>query len=62
MMKSMRKRIFTLLFLPAIVILWTVGWSLYWIGSQKTVAKPTSKGSKNSIIIDANLFQEQKIP
>jgi len=30
-----RNRIFTLLMIPVIIGVWVVGWSLYWIGSQR---------------------------
>lgn len=37
--KHKRNRLLVVLMLPALAIIWLVGWSLYWIGRQKD-AKP----------------------
>jgi hypothetical protein len=29
-----------LLFLPVVVLIWFIGWSLYWIGLREEAAKP----------------------
>ncbi|MCX8153894.1 MAG: hypothetical protein N3E52_05630 [Candidatus Bathyarchaeota archaeon] len=33
--KSKRNRAVILMLLPAIIFIWVIGWSLYWIGQQK---------------------------
>lgn len=30
----MRKRVFIIMLLPLIILLWVIGWSLFWMGSQ----------------------------
>jgi len=37
--KRKRNRAIIVLLLPAIIFLWIVGWSLYWIGHQKEPRK-----------------------
>lgn len=34
-MESVKKKILLLLHLPAILFIWFIGWSLYWIGLRK---------------------------
>jgi hypothetical protein len=34
---------FTILFFPIIVILWTLGWTLYWTGSKKQPPRRTGE-------------------
>jgi flagellar basal body-associated protein FliL len=40
--KKMRRRAFILMLLPLIIILWVIGWSLFFIGS-KTEPKTTTQ-------------------
>jgi hypothetical protein len=37
-----RRRALTLVLLPVIVFIWFVGWSLYWIGSQRKTPEKES--------------------
>jgi len=38
--KGKRNKAIIIVLLPAIIFLWMVGWSLYWIGHQKESRKP----------------------
>ena len=38
--KGKRSRVVVAVLLPAIIFLWIVGWSLYWIGRQKESREP----------------------
>jgi hypothetical protein len=38
--KGRRSRVVVAVLLPAIIFLWIVGWSLYWIGRQKESREP----------------------
>jgi hypothetical protein len=40
--KGKRNKAIIAVLLPAIIFLWIVGWSLYWIGRQKEAQKPQS--------------------
>lgn len=44
----MRKRTLILLLLPLILILWTIGWTLLFVGNQET---PTKKKEDNVTIM-----------
>ena len=35
-----RNRIVVLLLAPILAVLWIIGWSLYWIGTQKQPKRP----------------------
>jgi hypothetical protein len=37
--RSKRNKAIIVLLLPAIIFLWIIGWSLYWIGHQKEPLK-----------------------
>jgi flagellar basal body-associated protein FliL len=38
-----RRKAFTLILLPAVVFIWLIGWSLYWIGlKRKTTEKKSA--------------------
>jgi hypothetical protein len=43
--KGKRNKAIIALLLPAIIFLWIVGWSLYWIGHQKEPRKPQPPSS-----------------
>jgi len=43
--RSRRHKAIIVLLLPAIIFLWIVGWSLYWIGHQKEPRKAQSSSS-----------------
>ena len=38
-----RNRLLTVLLLPAFVVAWFIGWSLYWAGSRKDSEKPQTQ-------------------
>ena len=42
----MRKRVFIIMLLPLIILLWVIGWSLFWTGSQNN-PKTTRTTAKN---------------
>lgn len=43
-----RRRLVVLLLLPAVIFMWIVGWSLYWIGGKKEVGKGSRCTGSNS--------------
>jgi flagellar basal body-associated protein FliL len=49
----MRKRVFVIMLLPLIILLWIIGWSLYWTGTktQPKTAKQTTTSRDNGIEI-----------
>jgi len=49
----MRKRAFLIMLLPIIIMLWVVGWSLFWTGSEtnrKTTRAEAEKDDEIEII------------
>jgi hypothetical protein len=40
--KTVRKRSFVLVFFPAFLIIWIVGWLLYWTGNKYTGIAPST--------------------
>jgi flagellar basal body-associated protein FliL len=59
--KGKRNKAIIAVLLPAIIFLWIVGWSLYWIGHQKETQKPQppqSAKEKDHISIEAIAFEE----
>jgi flagellar basal body-associated protein FliL len=49
----MRKRAFLIMLLPLVIILWVIGWSLLWTGSEpqsKTVITQAHRGDEIQII------------
>ena len=50
------------LLMPAVILLWIVGWSLYWIGHQRDDKRaPISKPSDNSVHLKAIPFEEKQV-
>ena len=41
-----RRKAFTLILLPAVVFIWLIGWSLYWIGLKRKTAEKESAPKK----------------
>ena len=39
-MRKRRRGIFRLLIIPFVVLVWFIGWSLYWVGEAKEKLKP----------------------
>ena len=58
--KRKRSRLVVALLLPALVLVWLVGWSMYWLGHQRTDKKknkPTPK-EDNVKLVPALAFEE----
>jgi hypothetical protein len=57
-----RNRIIVALLFPALVLVWLVGWSLYWIGRKKEgEAKPPRKrGAPNITLIPAMSVEKEQ--
>jgi flagellar basal body-associated protein FliL len=52
--KNMRKRAFLIMLFPIVVILWVIGWSLFWTGSEtrsKTTPIQAKKDDGIQIIV-----------
>jgi len=61
--KSRRKRgkAITIMLLPLVVIMFVVGWCLYWIGSQKRTGKAQRKpAEKEHVTIMPIVFEENQ--
>jgi hypothetical protein len=57
---SRRNRVFVVLLMPAVIFLWVVGWSLYWIGHQRDDKRaPISKPSGNNVHLKIISFEEK---
>jgi hypothetical protein len=59
--KGKRGRAVAALLLPAIIFLWIVGWSLYWIGRQKESRKPppaSSPEKEDYVTLEAIALEE----
>jgi len=59
--KSKRNKLVIALFLPGIVFLWLVGWSLYWIGRQKESQKTppaASRKEEDPVTLEAIAIEE----
>jgi flagellar basal body-associated protein FliL len=54
------RRVFVILAMPIVVILWCIGWSLYWIGAKKEKAKPKLANQTENLTL-AVLLPEEKI-
>ena len=59
--KGKRNKAIIALLLPAIIFLWIVGWSLYWIGYQKEPQKPQhpqSAEEEDHVSVEAIALEE----
>lgn len=54
----MRSHVVVIIFLPTIIFLWIIGWSLFWIGSQKKSQKTQNKTERDGIEITTHLYKE----
>jgi flagellar basal body-associated protein FliL len=43
----MRKRVFLIMLLPMIILLWVIGWSLFWTGSETNTKTTHAKTRKH---------------
>jgi len=57
----MRKqsRVALFLMMPLVVFFWVLGWSLYWIGSNKKLTQPEKRNSSKDLAFTV-LVPEQK--
>lgn len=59
--KGKRNRVIVAVLLPAVIFLWIVGWSLYWIGHQKESRKhqpPASPEEEEYVSLEAVALEE----
>lgn len=59
--KGKRNKAIIAVLLPAIIFLWIVGWSLYWIGHQKkprTLRSPQSTEEEDNVSLEAIALEE----
>lgn len=59
--KQRRNRAVIALLLPAILLMWIVGWAFYWIGHQKEgrpLAKPVPKRNSVTLTVATALEEE----
>ena len=58
--KRKRNRLVVVLLLPALVLVWLVGWSMYWLGHQKEDKTRTEPARKkdNVTLIPAVTLEE----
>jgi flagellar basal body-associated protein FliL len=55
----MRKRTFLIMLLPIVILLWAIGWSLFWTGSETNARTTRAKAKKdNGIEIVAAPLEE----
>ena len=54
----MRKRAFIILLLPLIIMLWIVGWSLFWTGSQNNTKQDKTTAKTDGIEITIAPLEE----
>lgn len=59
---SMRKRSFVILLLPIVILLWIIGWSTFWIGSQQATSKAAHGKEPDNVHVTVRPLQEQEIP
>lgn len=58
--KRKRNKAIIVLLLPAIIFLWIIGWSLYWIGHQKEPrqAQPSSPKEEDHVSLIPIVLEE----
>ena len=56
--KHKRSKAFMLLFLPATIVVFLIGWSISWIGSQKQPRKAQNGPPKDKIHLEAITLEE----
>jgi len=44
-----RRKTLTLILLPALALIWLVGWSLYWIGFQRKTTEKEQASNENNV-------------
>jgi hypothetical protein len=58
----MRRKTLILMLFPAILFIWMLGWSLYWIGDNQTHNQHTIKKGTQNIHIITDDIEEITIP
>jgi len=58
----MRRKTIILMLFPAILIIWMLGWSLYWIGDNQTRKQHTTKKETWNIHINTEMIEKQTNP
>jgi len=53
----MRNRVVVIILLPVIILLWIIGWTLFWIGSQNRPKKTRNK-KQDRIDITTIIYEE----
>jgi hypothetical protein len=54
-----QSRVALFLMMPLVVFFWILGWSLYWIGSNKKLTEPEKRNSSKDLSFTV-LMPEQK--
>jgi len=54
-----RNRLTLFLSMPVVVFFWFFGWSLYWIGSRKKVAKSVERNHQEYLTFDVLMPEQQ---
>lgn len=61
----MRNRILVVMLFPVIIFLWLMGWSLFWIGSQRSQNKSHKTqivAEKDRIEMTSAIYEETELP
>jgi len=58
----MRRKTIILMLFPAILIIWMLGWSLYWIGDNQTRKQHIRKRETWNIHINTDIIEKQTNP
>jgi hypothetical protein len=58
----MRRKTIILMLFPAILIVWMLGWTLYWIGDNQARNRHATKKEKWDIQIKTDVIEKQTIP
>lgn len=54
----MRNRVVVIVLLPVIILLWIIGWSLFWIGSQNKSQKKQTTTERDRINMAIVMYEE----
>jgi len=54
----MRNRVVVIMLLPVIILLWIIGWTLFWIGSQNRPQKTRNKKQREKIDVTTILYED----
>ena len=62
LMQRRNRAALLLLMLPIVIFIWLIGWSLYWIGSQREVSKPRKIIEQEELTFTALMPEEKYEP